>query len=71
MPSQLTWLDAGLGMLADTPLPPNEKTSSILLVTSYVRGVAQLESELEAGRAARGRPTRRSSARSSTRSPCW
>ena len=50
MPSQLAWLDAGLGILSATPLLPNEKTSSILLVTSYVRGVAQLERELETGR---------------------
>ena len=54
MPSQLAWLDAGLGILRVTTLSPNEKTSSILLVTSYVRGVAQLESELEAGRLGSG-----------------
>jgi AcrR family transcriptional regulator len=57
MPSQLAWLDAGLGMLTETQLHPNEKTSSILLVTSYVRGVAQLESELEAGRLGSGLTT--------------
>jgi AcrR family transcriptional regulator len=41
-PGQLVWLDSGLRVLRGTPLRAQEKIPVILLVLSYVRGVAQI-----------------------------
>lgn len=41
-PGQLAWLDAGLRTLGGTPLRPDEKLSTIMIVLYYTRGDAQL-----------------------------
>jgi AcrR family transcriptional regulator len=45
-PNQLAWFDRGLGALAGLRLAPGEKASSILLLSTYVRGQTQLVLEL-------------------------
>lgn len=46
LPNQLTWLDWGLGELEDTGLGAAERLSVMLLVSGYVRNVAQLTRDI-------------------------
>ena len=41
-PNNLAWLDAGLGVLDDTPLDPAARTSTVLLITGLSRWEAQI-----------------------------
>jgi AcrR family transcriptional regulator len=45
-PKQVEWMEAGLAAFQDTPLTQQERLSSLLLVNIYVRGVAQLTTDL-------------------------
>ncbi len=47
-PNQVTWTEAWFGALAATALTDQEKLSVLLLVSNYVRGVAQLLIDLAA-----------------------
>ncbi len=47
-PNQVAWMEAGLGALAATGLTDPEKLSVLLLLSNYVRGVAQLLIDLAA-----------------------
>jgi AcrR family transcriptional regulator len=51
-PNNVAWLEAGLGVLAATPLSEQEKVSTILLLSGFVRNEATLTADLIAGRAA-------------------
>ena len=53
-PNQLGWFDRGLGGLAGLRLAPGEKASSILLLSTYVRGQTQLVLELTRAAVAAG-----------------
>ena len=57
-PNQLTWMESALHAFDGTPLSPQDRLSSMLLVNIYVRGTAQLTAHMdtEPGRGARGRP---------------
>lgn len=46
MPNQLAWLDWGLGELDDSGLPAAERLSVMLLLSGYVRNVAQLRRDI-------------------------
>ncbi|MEV5965205.1 TetR/AcrR family transcriptional regulator [Kribbella sp. NPDC051952] len=41
-PNQLTWMESAMDAFDGTPLAPNERLSSMLLVNIYVRGTVQL-----------------------------
>ncbi len=56
-PNQVAWMEAGLGALAATALTDQEKLSVLLLLSNYVRGVAQLLIDLAAAERD-GRPAR-------------
>jgi AcrR family transcriptional regulator len=48
-PNAVAWLEDGLRALRDTGLREHEKASSVLVLSSYVRGEATLVAELSAG----------------------
>jgi AcrR family transcriptional regulator len=50
-PNNVAWLDHGLAALADTPLSEQQKLSSVLLLSGYVRSTATLVADLHAGAA--------------------
>ena len=54
LPNQLAWLDRGLGELEPTGLPAAERLSVMLLVSGYVRNVAQLTRDLSSQHARAG-----------------
>jgi len=54
LPNQLAWLDWGLGELEGTGLGAAERLSVMLLVSGYVRNVAQLTRDLTAQHAQAG-----------------
>lgn len=54
LPNAMSWLESGLTCLAGTGLRTNERMSTVLLVSSYVRSWATLTSGLEAALRARG-----------------
>ena len=62
-PNQLTWMESALSAFDGTPLSPQDRLSSMLLVNIYVRGTAQLtagmHTEPDAAREADLRYTRR------------
>ena len=41
-PNNLAWLDAGLSVLVDTPLPPSSRVSALLLLSGYSRWAATI-----------------------------
>ena len=45
-PNQLAWMEAALQAFEGTPLTPQDRLSSMLLVNIYVRGAAQLTSNM-------------------------
>ncbi len=45
-PRQLDWMEAALRAFEGTPLTPNDQLSSMMLVNIYVRGTAQLTTNL-------------------------
>ena len=45
-PNQLAWMEAGLQAFDGTPLAPQDRLSSMLLVNIYVRGTAQLTANM-------------------------
>jgi AcrR family transcriptional regulator len=51
-PNQLVWFDRGLRALAGLRLAPGEKASSVLLLSTYVRGQTQLVLDLTRSAAA-------------------
>lgn len=48
-PNQLTWMESGLIAFDGTPLTPQDRLSSMLLVNIYVRGTAQLTAHMDPG----------------------
>jgi AcrR family transcriptional regulator len=46
-PNQLAWMESGLLAFDGTPLAPNDRLSSMLLVNIYVRGTAQLTTNMQ------------------------
>lgn len=52
-PNEVAWMEYGLRCLAETGLRPEEKLSSILLVTGYVRNTAVLITQLAVGEKSR------------------
>jgi AcrR family transcriptional regulator len=47
-PNNVAWLEAALGALADTPLSEQEKLSTVLLVSGFVRNEATLTADIAA-----------------------
>jgi AcrR family transcriptional regulator len=54
MPRSLEWMDWALGMLADTPLTPLERLSTLQLINGYVRNEVSLARSLDQARAVQG-----------------
>jgi Tetracyclin repressor-like, C-terminal domain len=50
-PNNVGWLENALVVLGDTPLSEQEKLSSVLLVSGFVRNVATLTADFRAGAA--------------------
>lgn len=50
-PNNVAWLENGLAALAGTPLAEQEKLSTVLLLSGFVRNVATLTADLLAGAA--------------------
>jgi AcrR family transcriptional regulator len=48
LPNEVAWFEEGLRCLQDTGLQENEKASSILLVSGYVRNAAMIDADIEA-----------------------
>jgi AcrR family transcriptional regulator len=48
-PNNVAWLDNGLAALTATPLPEQDKLSTVLLLSGFVRNVATLSVDLMAG----------------------
>ncbi len=46
-PNQLAWMESGLLAFDGTPLTPQDRLSSMLLVNIYVRGTAQLTAHMD------------------------
>ena len=55
LPNQVAWFEEGLHSLAGTGLEENEKASSILLVSGYVRNSASIDADIEAAMRSSGR----------------
>jgi AcrR family transcriptional regulator len=51
-PNQLAWMESGLDAFDGTPLTPQDRLSSMLLVDIYVRGAAQITAHMLTGEAA-------------------
>jgi AcrR family transcriptional regulator len=51
-PNNVAWLEAGLRVLAATPLSEHDKVSTILLVSGFIRNEATLTADIVAGAAA-------------------
>lgn len=49
MPRQIGWLERALAILADSPLPLDERLSVVLVLSGYSRNWAQLMRDLERG----------------------
>ena len=45
-PKQLVWMEAGLRSFEGTPLSPNDRLSSMVLVNIFVRGATQLTADM-------------------------
>ena len=54
LPNELAWMEAGLAATADTGLTPSERASVLLLVSGYVRNVAQQDVQVAAAFRAAG-----------------
>ena len=52
-PNNVAWMEAALSSLRDTPLSEQEKLSTLLLVSGFVRNDATLNADLAAGAAER------------------
>jgi AcrR family transcriptional regulator len=50
-PNNVAWLENALAALADTPLAEEEKLSTVLLLSGFVRNVATLSADFAAGSA--------------------
>ena len=48
-PNNVAWLDSALAALADTPLSEQEKLSTVLLLSGFVRNEAMLTADFAAG----------------------
>src|SRR5262249_36790479 len=55
LPNEVAWFEEGLRCLQDTGLEENEKASSILLVSGYVRNAAMIDADIEAAVRASGK----------------
>ena len=52
-PNQLAWMESGLNAFEGTPLTPQDRLSSMLLVNIYVRGAVQITAHMLTDEAAR------------------
>jgi AcrR family transcriptional regulator len=55
LPNEVAWFEEGLRCLAGTGLEENEKASSILLVSGYVRNAASIDADVWAAMQASGK----------------